>query len=80
MIKLTYFPVRGRVEPARLLLALAGAAYEFEATPVETWRGPEGKERILARTPFGQLPLLEDGASVICQSGAIHRYLVSPVR
>jgi glutathione S-transferase len=74
-MKLTYFPVRGRVEPARLLLALAGAPYQFEAVPVETWRGPEGKDRFLSRTPFGQLPLLEDGATVLCQSGAIVRYL-----
>jgi glutathione S-transferase len=74
-MKLYYFPVRGRVEPARLLLALAGAAYEFEGIPVETWRGPEGKERFLSRTPFGQLPILEDGAVTLCQSGAIHRHL-----
>lgn len=74
-MKLTYFPVRGRVEPSRLLLALAGVPYDFEVVPVETWRGPDGKERMLKRTPFGQLPLLEDGATVICQSGAILRYL-----
>jgi glutathione S-transferase len=74
-MKLTYFSVRGRVEPARLLLALAGADYEFEGISVETWRTPEGKERFLKQTPFGQLPVLEDGGMVLCQSGAIHRYL-----
>ena len=75
-MKLTYFPVRGRVEPARLILELAGAAYEFEGVPVETWRAPGGgKERIQQRTPFGQLPVFEDGALSLCQSGAIHRYL-----
>ncbi len=74
-MKLTYFPVQGRVEPARLLLALGGVAYDFEPVPTATWRGPEGKARLLARTPFGQVPLLEDGATLICQSCAIHRYL-----
>lgn len=74
-MKLTYFPIRGRVEPSRLLLAMRGVTYDFEAVPVATWRGPEGKERFLKTTPFGQVPLLEDGPLTICQSGAIQRYL-----
>jgi glutathione S-transferase len=79
-MKLTYFPVRGRVEPARLMLELAGVHYKFEPMDVTTWMGPEGKQRMLQRTPFGQLPLLEDGALALCQSRAIHRYLARKLK
>jgi glutathione S-transferase len=75
MIKLSYFDVRGRVEPARLLLELAGAPHEFEAFTLETWMTPSGKERMLERTPFGQVPVLQDSAFSLCQSRAIYRYL-----
>lgn len=75
MIKLTYFPARARVEPARLMLELTGTPYEIEAVSVETWAGPDGKERYQQCTPFGQLPMLNDGDLTICQSRAIHRYL-----
>jgi glutathione S-transferase len=74
-MKLTYFAARGRAEPARLMLELSGAPYEYNAVPVEEWMAPESKERWLQRTPFGQLPYLEDGPVSLCQSGAIHRYL-----
>lgn len=75
-MKLTYFAVRGRAEPARLMLELAGAPYEFEPISVEDWRGG-GKARMLEATPFGQMPLLTDGSFVLCQSGAINRYLAA---
>ncbi|WP_437570305.1 glutathione S-transferase family protein [Sorangium sp. So ce542] len=74
-MKLTYFPVRGLIEPARLMLELAGARYELETIPIELWQGPQGKQRFLPITPFGQLPVLEDGGFVLCQSQAISRYV-----
>lgn len=74
-MKLTYFSVRGRVEPSRLLLALSGTDYEFEGVSVEQWRSPAGKEAFRRRSPLGQLPYLQDGAVELCQSGAINRYL-----
>lgn len=73
MMKLIYFGVRGRVEPARLMLELTGTPYEFEAIAVEAWK--ETKIKMLERTPLGQLPVLEDGEFTLCQSGAINRYL-----
>jgi len=72
-MKLIYFGVRGRVEPARLMLELTKTPYEFEAIPVEGWA--EAKVKMLERTPLGQLPILEDGEFTLCQSGAINRYL-----
>ncbi|WP_437832940.1 glutathione S-transferase family protein [Sorangium sp. So ce1153] len=74
-MKLIYFPVRGRMEPARLMLELVGARYELETIPFELWSGPEGKERMLRCTPFGQLPVLQDGEFVLSQSQAINRYV-----
>lgn len=74
-MKLTYFDARARSEPARLLLALAGVPHDYVAVPLGSWRGPEGKARFLELTPFGQLPMLEDGDLRICQSGAINRHL-----
>jgi glutathione S-transferase len=75
MMKLTYFPARARIEPARLMCELAGAPYEIEGISVETWAGPDGKEHFHTCTPFGQLPMLQDGDLTICQSRAIHRYV-----
>lgn len=72
-MKLTYFGVRGRVEPARLMLELTNTPYEFDAVAEGDW--PELKVKMLDRTPLGQLPILEDGGFTLCQSGAINRYL-----
>jgi len=72
-MKLVYFDVRGRVEPARLILALTKTPYEFEPIAAESWA--ETKVKMLDRTPLGQLPILEDGDFTLCQSGAIYRYL-----
>lgn len=74
-MKLTYFDARGRVEPARLMLELVGVPYEMETIALETWMAPGYKESMQERTPFGQLPILQDGALSLCQSRAIHRYL-----
>jgi len=74
-MKLTYFQARARAEPARLMLELTGTAYEYEAIPAESWISGEAKARIGECTPFGQLPVLQDGPTVLCQSQAIWRYL-----
>jgi glutathione S-transferase len=74
-MKLTYFPVRGRIEPVRLLLELEGRPYEFVGIPVEAWRAGGEKQRFADVTPFAQLPTFEDGALKLCQSQAILRHL-----
>jgi glutathione S-transferase len=74
MIKLTYFDTRGRIEPTRLLLELAGEPYEFQGVAVEDWRS-RLKAQTLEHTPFGQLPLLQDGSLALCQSQAILRHV-----
>jgi glutathione S-transferase len=72
-MKLTYFDVRGRVEPARLMLELTKTPYEFEAIALADWT--ETKVKMLEKTPLGQMPVLEEGTFTLCQSGAINRYL-----
>lgn len=74
-MKLIYFDARGRAEPARLMLELRGVPYEYEKMPLDQWMSPGGKERALQCTPFGQLPILEDGSFTLCQSRAILRYV-----
>lgn len=80
MIKLTYFDARGRVEPARLMLELAGEPYEYEAVTIEQWPGPNGKARFLECTPFGQLPMLQDGDISVCQTRAMLRHLARKLK
>jgi len=73
-IKLTYFNLRGRGEPARLLLALAGKKYEDKRLPapwddVKPWKA----EKPL--TPWGTVPVLDYDGVVIGQSTAANRFL-----
>ncbi|WP_437636343.1 glutathione S-transferase family protein [Sorangium sp. So ce854] len=74
-MKLIYFAARGRVEVARLMMELCGVPYEDEFVSLESWVRPDSKERFLKCTPFGQLPVLEDGELTLCQSQAINRHL-----
>ena len=74
-MKIIYFAQRGRVEVARLMMALRGVPYEDEFVSLESWVQPQTKERFLGCTPFGQLPVLQDGEFTLCQSQAINRYL-----
>jgi glutathione S-transferase len=67
-IKLTYFPVRGKGEFIRYILAQGGADYIDERIPSEDW------PRVKPTTPMGQLPTLEENGKTICQSVAIARY------
>lgn len=66
-----YFPIRGRAEQIRLLLAYTGTP--FTDTAVTDWPGYKSK------TPLGQLPVLIDRTSgeewAIPQSAAILRHL-----
>mmetsp|Transcript_9231 Transcript_9231/g.25887 ORF Transcript_9231/g.25887 Transcript_9231/m.25887 type:complete len:222 (+) Transcript_9231:143-808(+) len=49
-----YFPIRGRVETARLLLELAGVEYDDQRITFEQWAA------IKPTTPLGQVPLYSD--------------------
>merc|ERR1712062_176346 len=73
-IKLTYFDLRARAEPCRLLLAYAGAKYEDERLPAP-WDNVAPWAALKPNTPWGQVPLLAWDGEVIAQSMACARFL-----
>ena len=77
-IKLTYFDLRARAEPCRLLLAYGGIKYEDERIPAP-WDPATTWPTLKPTTPFGQLPLLEWDGEVICQSMACARFIAREV-
>merc|ERR1711913_186459 len=77
-IKLTYFDLRARAEPCRLLLAYGGLQYEDERIP-PPWEPASTWGTLKPTTPFGQLPLLKWGDEVICQSMACARFIAREV-
>ena len=77
-VKLTYFNVRGRGEPARLLLAYGGIKYEdCRLTPA--FQDPTEWLKLKPNTPYGSLPLLEWDGTCIAQSMAVARFLAREV-
>jgi len=67
--RLTYFDIRGRAEPIRLLLEEVGVEYDDQQVSSDQW--PELKPG----TPFGQLPTFREGDVELVQSHAILRHL-----
>ena len=66
---LTYFDVRARAEPIRLILEELGVQYEDRQITGREW------SRLRSSTPFGWLPVYRDGDLEIWQSNAIYRHL-----
>jgi glutathione S-transferase len=73
-IKFTYFDLRARGEPSRLLLAYSGLSYEDERIPAP-WDGPETWAALKKTLAFGQLPKLEWDGEVLYTSLSIARFL-----
>ncbi|CAG7724966.1 unnamed protein product [Allacma fusca] len=69
--KLTYFNARGLAEPVRLLLAHANIELEDVRVDGSGWA------QIKSDSPWGKLPLLEEGGFKLSQSLAILKYLAS---
>ena len=77
-VKLTYFNLRGRAEPSRLLLAYGGIKYEdCRLTPA--FQDPKEWSELKPKTPYGSLPLLEWDGTVIAQSMAVARFIAREV-
>merc|ERR1712212_301344 len=77
-IKLTYFDLRARAEPCRLLLAYGGLQYKDERIP-PPWEPASTWATVKPTTPFGQLPLLQWDDEIICQSMACARFVAREV-
>ncbi|XP_066442927.1 glutathione S-transferase P 1-like isoform X2 [Eleutherodactylus coqui] len=70
---ITYFPVRGKAEGIRMLLADQGATWKEEVVQFADWFG--GESDLKQQAVFGQLPQFKDGDFVLYQSNSILRYL-----
>ncbi len=71
-MKLYYFDIYGRAEPARLLLTHSGVEFEDVRLTGEEFGALLGEE---GKVKYGQLPLLERDGKFYAQTHAILRYL-----
>jgi glutathione S-transferase len=74
-IRLYGFPLSGHAHRARLLLTLM--KLPFEETTVDLVGGEQKRPEFLRRNPFGQVPVIEDGATTVADSNAILVYLAT---
>ncbi|MCG5479799.1 glutathione S-transferase family protein [Sinorhizobium alkalisoli] len=72
-MKLYYHPLSGHAHRARLFLSLLGI--EHELVLVDLARKEHKEPDFLALNPFGQVPVLDDGGVIVCDSNAILVYL-----
>eukprot|EP00091_Calanus_sinicus_P025622 TRINITY_DN9867_c0_g1_i1.p1 TRINITY_DN9867_c0_g1~~TRINITY_DN9867_c0_g1_i1.p1 ORF type:complete len:251 (-),score=70.86 TRINITY_DN9867_c0_g1_i1:106-777(-) len=73
-IKYTYFDLRVKGEPARLLLAYSGLKYTDDRVPCP-WDDAAPWEALKPALPWGQMPRLVWNGEVVCQSMSICRFL-----
>lgn len=72
-MKLYYHPLSGHAHRARLFLSLLGIPHELHY--VDLAKREHKSEAFLAINPFGQVPVLDDDGTIICDSNAILVYL-----
>jgi glutathione S-transferase len=75
MIKLHGHELSGNSSKVRLLLGLIGVPYEW--VRVDLMAGEHKQPAFLALNPFGQVPVLEDGDTTLCDAQAILFYLAA---
>jgi glutathione S-transferase len=71
-MKLYFHPISGHAHRARLFLSLIGA--EVEIVEVDLAKGAHKSPEYLAMDRFGQVPVLDDGGTIIGDSNAIMIY------
>lgn len=72
-LRLHSFPLSGHAHRARLMLALLGL--QAEIADVDLRGGAQKRPDFLGLNAFGQVPVLEDGETVVADSNAILVYL-----
>lgn len=72
-IRLHRMALSGHCHRVELLLSLLGLPYEL--VDVDLAKGEHKRPEFLARNPFGQVPVIEDGEVVLADSNAIMVYL-----
>ncbi len=61
----------------RVMMLCAESDLEIDTQLVDLLSGEHKSDEFLAMSPFGQLPVLEDGDYVLAESHAIMKYLIS---
>jgi glutathione S-transferase len=51
--------------------------YDYEFLPVNLMKGEQRSEAFLAKNPVGRVPVLDDDGFILCESGAICKYLAT---
>lgn len=74
-MKLYHHPLSGHAHRARLFLNLLGIDHEL--VHVDLAQGAHKQPAFLALNPFGQVPVLDDGGTVVADSNAILVYLAA---
>lgn len=72
-MKLYYHPLSGHSHRVRLFLGLIGARHDL--VEVDLGTGAHKKPEFLALNAFGQVPVLDDGGTIVTDSNAILVYL-----
>ncbi|NIY93780.1 glutathione S-transferase family protein [Vibrio diazotrophicus] len=75
MLKLYWYPLSGHAHRAHMLLSML--ELNFELITVDLPAGEHQQPEFLALNPFGQIPVLVDGDTVIADSNAILVYLAT---
>jgi glutathione S-transferase len=77
-MKLYYHPLSGHAHRARLFLSLIGIAHEL--VEVDLAAGAHKAPAFLKLNRFGQVPVLDDGGTIVSDSNAILVYLAKKCR
>jgi glutathione S-transferase len=72
-IRLFRYALSGHAHRAELMLSLLGLP--FEIVDVDLRQGEQKRPEFLALNPFGQVPVIQDGADTVADSSAILAYL-----
>ena len=77
-MKLYYHPLSGHAHRVHLFLSLIGVAHEL--VPVDLMAGAHKAPQFLKLNRFGQIPVLDDGGTIVSDSNAILVYLAKKHR
>lgn len=75
MLKLYWHPISGHAHRVHMLLSIL--ELDFELITVDLLAGEHQRPEFLALNPFGQIPVLVDGETIISDSNAILVYLAT---
>lgn len=65
-------------QPCRaIFLFLKGTGIQFEAHPLELFKGEQRSPEILKKNPYHKLPFIDDNGFILAESVAIMRYLAT---